>query len=92
MSIDARIIGVQVTPDNEVLLVLEPRDPRNAHHGTSRMTIVNPPDDPTRLEVLIGECVWGGDTFLLIGDTKFADRVGYTRLRLLEPKKRETEQ
>ncbi len=86
MSIDARIIGIQVSRDNEVMLVLEPRDPRNARHGDIRMSIENPPDDPSRLEVLIGEDVWGGDSYLMIGDTKFADRVGYTRLRLLEPK------
>lgn len=86
MSIDARIIGVQVTAGNKVMLVLEPR----AHHGTFRMTIENPPADPKRLEALIGECVWGGDSELLIGDTKFADRIGYTRLRLLATKQ-ETE-
>lgn len=83
MSIDARIVGIQVTHNNDVMLVLEPRESRNAHHGSILMMIENPPDDPTRLGVLIGECVWGGSGYLMIGHTKFADRIGYTRLRLL---------
>lgn len=81
MSIDARICGVRIKPDC-VRLILEPRESGGCA-GQTIMVIENPPSDPRRLEVLIGECVWGGDSELLIGDTKFADRVGYTRLRLL---------
>lgn len=87
MSIDARIAGVQVKADGEVRLVLEPRE-KGGHAGQSVMTILNPPRDTTLLNVLIGECVWGNASVLMIGDTKFADRIGYTKLRLLDPREK----
>lgn len=81
MSIDARIAGITCSPDG-VFLNLEPRDRYNGP-GQSRMEIVNPPSPPTKLEVLVSECVWGGSGFLMLGDTKIADRIGYTKLKLL---------
>ena len=86
MSIDARIAGISIGP-NGVWLNLEPRDRRSGPAGQSRMEVLNPPEDPKRLEVLVGECIWGGSNFLMLGDTKIADRVGYCALRLLESKK-----
>ena len=80
MSIDARIIGLTVALDG-VFLNLEPREPYG-HAGQQRMEILNPPDPPTLLEMLIGECVWGSANQLMLGNTKFADRVGYTQLQL----------
>jgi hypothetical protein len=85
MSIDARIAGVSIGP-NGVFLNLEARDSRIGPAGQQRMEILNPPSPPTQLEVLVGECVWGGSGFLMLGDTKIADRVGCTQLRLLKGK------
>ena len=81
MSIDARIAGLSISP-NGVFLNLEPRE-RGGCAGQQRMEILNPPNPPTLLDVLVGECVWGSANQLLIGDTTFADRVGYTQLKLV---------
>lgn len=87
MSIDARIAGVTIARDG-VFLNLEPREPYG-HAGQQRMEILNPPEPPTLLEVMVGECVWGSASQLMIGDTKFADRVGYTQLKLTSDKQRQ---
>jgi hypothetical protein len=34
---------------------------------------------------LIDTIVWGGSDELLVGDKVIAERIGYTRIRLLEP-------
>lgn len=81
MSIDAVITGVTRNPDGTASLHLGPRG--DSCPGQTRMTVENPPPD---LEAAVGTEVWGGDGYLMVGDTKWADRIGYTRLRLCERK------
>jgi len=81
MSIDARIVGVRIT-DKACCLILEPRDKRTLA-GQPIFEIVNPPPDYKTLEVLIGECVWGGAGELMIGEIKIATRIGYSKIELI---------
>ena len=80
MSIDARICGLRIT--DRVCLILEPREPRGCA-GQTILEVLNPPADPKVLAVMVGECVWGGDQFLMFGDRQFAVREGYTKIRLM---------
>lgn len=81
MSIDAVIEDVQQNPDGTATLLLRARDP-NGTAGQSRMTVENPPEN---FESCIGTEIWGGDNCLMVGrQTRWADRIGYTRLRLVQ--------
>ena len=67
-----------------VLLHLEPREPGGVA-GQSVLTITNPPTtNPELLNALIGIEIWGGSDYVMIHENKWADRVGYTRIRLRE--------
>lgn len=89
MAIDAVIERVDRNPDGTATLHLGPRQTQHGDScpGQSRMTILNPP--PGRLDGLIGTEVWGSSESLMIGDTKWAERVGYTRAKLI-PKETST--
>ena len=81
MAIDAVITGVTRNPDGTADIAL---GPRKTPHGDScpgqpRMTVLNP---PAHFEAAVGTEVWGGDGYVMVGDRKWADRIGYTRLRL----------
>jgi hypothetical protein len=80
VSIDAVIQSVKREPDGTAALILVTRDPRTAPAGQSRLTVVNP---PPFLEAAVGTEVWGGCGALMVGDTEWADRIGYTRIRLI---------
>ena len=79
MSIDARIIGVTYLPDGTARLVMEPRQP-HGHAGQSSFIVLDPPQ---HLDGMIGSEVWGGDSWLMCGDTKIADRIGYSTIRFV---------
>jgi hypothetical protein len=83
MSIDAVITDVRRNPDGTATIALGPRETPYGQscEGQRRITIENPP--PGRLDGLVGTEVWGGSESLMVGDTKWADRVGYTRARLV---------
>jgi hypothetical protein len=82
MSIDAVIGAVERNADGTATLVLMPREACDRHHGPQRMTVVNP---PPLLEAAVGTEVWGGGESLMVGrETKWADRIGYTRCRLVD--------
>lgn len=83
MSIDAKIVGTSRHADGTVTIALEPRE-RGGCAGQQVMTILNPPPLDCDLSRLIGVEIWGGDGYVLVGDEKLADRVGYTSLRLVD--------
>lgn len=83
MSIDARIAGItRNTETGEVTMTLEDRNSRSIA-GQSRMTILDPPPMNCDLSRLVGREMWGNSSDMLIGDSKIADRVGYTAMRLV---------
>lgn len=77
MSIDAVISDVSRNPDGTATLHLMPRG--NSLVGQPRLTVENP---PANLEASIGTEIWGGCSEIMVGDTRWADRIGYTRIRL----------
>jgi hypothetical protein len=80
MSIDARVTAVTQRQDGTAVLHLEPRDERVAPAGQTRLVVENPTPG---LAALVGREVWGNDARLMLGERHFADRIGYTRLRLV---------
>ena len=55
-----------------------------ASTGQTALTIVNPPTtDIDILSGLIGTFIWGGSDSIMIGDKKWADRLSYTRIKLV---------
>lgn len=73
------------TKDNpRVMLKLEPRK-EGSIAGQCVLTIVNPPTvDPNVLAGLIGTEIWGGSACVMVGQTKWADRIGHTKIKLVE--------
>jgi len=64
-------------------LKLEPRE-KGGLAGQSVLTVVNPPTlDPKMLSGLIGTEIWGNANSIMVGDVKWADRIGYTKIRLV---------
>jgi len=47
--------------------------------GQNVLTVVDAPD--VDLSGLVGTEIWGDSSQIMIGETKWADRVGYTRIR-----------
>ena len=67
-----------------VRLKLEARDDNGVECRTV-LTIVNPPTtDPNILAGLVGTEIWGGSLALMVGDRKWADRIGYTQIQLVD--------
>lgn len=83
MSIDAKIVGTSRHANGEVTISLEPSG-KGATVGQSLMTVLNPPPLNCDLARLIGLQVWGGSSCLMVGESKLADRVGYTQIKLVE--------
>ena len=66
-----------------VRLKLEPRE-RGGVAGQSVLTIVNSPtNDPEALSALVGTEIWGGSSHIMVGDHRWARRIGYTQIELI---------
>lgn len=85
MSISARIRSVVGNRDGTATMYLDPWD-KGGVAGQPQLTIVNPPstDIRTLSKALEGQTIWGGDSDIMVGETRFAERIGYTRIRLVE--------
>lgn len=82
MAIDGRIVGLRQV-DDEVKLTLEGRRP-GYPPGQSTLVVTNPPADwQTELAPLIGMCVWGGSSQIMLGDQELAKRDGYVGIELV---------
>lgn len=69
--------------DPRVRLQLVPRE-KGGCAGQDVLTIVNPPTlDTEVLAAMIGTEIWGCSSQIMVGDTKWANRIGYTRIELL---------
>jgi hypothetical protein len=80
MSIDARISRVEYNPDGTATFHLEPRDPRTAPAGQSKLIVSNPRPG---LELLVQVEIWGNDSTIMRGDVKFAERLSATKIKLV---------
>ena len=81
MSIDAKVVSVVRNSDGTATMELVARQPKSGPAGQKLMTIVNPPAGD--LSGIVGTEIWSGASSLMVGDTKFANRVGYTRCELV---------
>lgn len=63
-----------------VRLQLEPRE-HGGVAGQDTLTVVNPPD--ADLSGLVGVEIWGGSGEIMIGEKKWANRIGYTKIELI---------
>ena len=72
------------TKDNpKVILKLVKRE-KYGCAGQDSLTIINPPTvDPDVLAALVGLEIWGGADCIMIGNKKWAKRIGYTRIELI---------
>lgn len=83
MAIDARIVGIRQV-DSEVKLTLEGREPGTSP-GQSTLVVTNPPADwQTKFAPLVGMCVWGGSSEIMLGDKQLAKRDGYVGIELVD--------
>ena len=83
MAIDGRIAGVRKV-DGLVKLTLEPRE-RGMVPGQSTLIVTNPPDDwEESFELLIGMCLWGNSSQVMLGKHLFAHRESYIDIVLAD--------
>lgn len=61
-------------------LHLEAREPGGLP-GQRVLTVVNPPEGD--MSGLVGTEIWGNASEIMVGDTKWAKRIGYTRIELI---------
>ena len=83
MSICAEMIGSIRNDDGTVDLLLGPIGDDGP--GQNHLKVLNPPVDvETFCKAVAFEKIWGGSSEIMIRETKWADRVGYERIRLVE--------
>ena len=83
MAIDGRIVGIRQV-DGEVKLTLEGREPGTSP-GQSTLVIANPPEQwQDELAPLVGMCIWGGSSQIMLGDKQLASRDGYLGITLVD--------
>jgi hypothetical protein len=72
------------TKDNpRVRLKLGPRE-SGGLAGQPVLTMLDPPTtNPEQLGALVGIAIWGNSEYIMVGNTKWARRIGYTKIRLL---------
>jgi hypothetical protein len=80
MSIDANVAYVSLNEDGSGTLHLCDRVPEGSR-GQSRLHFDTAPYEVTALN---GLPAWGGDSQILLGEIKIADRIGYTRISFTE--------
>lgn len=88
MSIDAVIVDVVRDDGGTATLQLGPRKDSQGKEisiaGQKWMTILNPP--PGDLSGMVGTEIWGNANTLMVGQTKWAERIGYVACRLVDRK------
>lgn len=82
MSLDARVTTVTYLPDGRVRLDLEPWDARVAPTGQHCLYVVNPLPG---MEAAVGTHLWGPSNCVMVGKTRWAERVTATTIRLNPP-------
>lgn len=82
MSIAAEVVGVSLKVGGTVTLHLGPLDGDGP--GQDSLEVVNPPKCIDEfMASVVGLKIWGGSSEIRVRDTKWADRIGYTRIRLV---------
>lgn len=83
MSICAEIIGSVCNDDGTVDLLIGPIGDDGP--GQKTLTVLNPPDDrETFCKAVAFQKIWGSANTIMVRETVWAKREGYTRIRLVE--------
>ena len=83
MAIQATIEGAKLNDDGTVRLNLGKLD--DGGPGQDFLTVVNPPADTRSfMNAVIGLPIWGGASEIMVRDTKWAERVTYTEIKLVD--------
>ena len=80
MAIDAHVAYVELKENGSGTLHLCDRVP-DGSRGQARLHFNAAPYEVTALN---GLAIWGGDSFIMLGDTEIAKREGYTRISFIE--------
>ena len=80
MAIDANVAYVELKEDGSGTLHLCDRVPEGSR-GQSRLHFETAPHEVTALN---GLSIWGGGSFIMLGDIEIAKRTGYTRISFNE--------
>lgn len=77
MSIAAKVVGISYFQNHSAKLFLE-----DANQQDCAGQLIFCADGIVKhsLDCLIGEIVWGGSGFLMLGNRQVAKRIGYTRI------------
>ena len=78
MSIEAIVSKVEYR-GKKAILHLEGIDGEGP--GQKTLTVLNPKPHMNSME---GICLWGNSSKIMIGETEFAKRIGYTEIELVE--------
>jgi hypothetical protein len=83
MAIAATIEGAKLNDDGTVRLNLGPL--KGEGPGQDFLTVVNPPANRQAfMNAVIGQVIWGGSSEIMVGQTKWAERVNYTEIKLVD--------
>lgn len=81
MSISAVIIGSDVLVGGEVSLELGPY--KGDGPGQKQLIVVNPPENVEAFQhAVLGQQIWGSNNTIMVRNTTWAYREGYTRIWL----------
>lgn len=80
MSIDAIVETVYHNEDGSGSLKLKARDTKSGPAGQNRLYFDKAPHDVTALN---GREIWGGAGEIMVGETKIANRIGYTQIEFV---------
>ena len=85
MSIDARIETIIRNEDGsgQLRLVDRPRLRPGDTPGIAGQSVLRFDAAPRDVTDLQGQDIWGGDSQIMLGDTKIARREGYTKIRFV---------
>ena len=84
MAIAATIEGAKLNDDGTVRLNLGKFGEDGP--GQDFLTVLNPPADTRSfMNAVVGLPIWGGAGEIMVRDTKWADRVSYTEIKLVDP-------
>ena len=81
MSIAAIIENVTRAQDGSAVLHLGPIA-KDDGPGQPRLYVLDP---PVNIESAVGTKIWGSASSIMVGEIKWADRVGYCNIRLVKP-------
>lgn len=79
MAIDAVVERVTYEVDGTAILHLSDRDSQSCR-GQKQLTVINP---KPHMESVVGCCIWGNASQIMVRDKVWAKRLNYTTIELV---------